>query len=1065
MLGLTVQLAFHYQYFNQITFMNSKILRKFSLLILFCTLASSLALAQQRRVTGKVTDSLGAPLPGVIVAVSGIPSNVGTTADGLYTIQIRSNSDVLVFSHIGYIRKQLPVGTQSRIDVSLTEVRNSLSDVVVVGYSTKKRAEILGSVATITGEELQDIPAPNLAGALRNRIAGVGVGQVSGRPGAPITLNIRGSTVSELVPGGTAEPLYIIDGITVNRDAFDALDPSQVENLTFLKDASAAIYGASGAKGVVLVTTKRGKIGKPTLSYNGYMGISDAAKTPDMLSPYDHAVLLNDTYRSASAAQSNFFLPADLDYIKGLNYKSWYKEVWQPSLTQRHNIGISGGSERVTFFLGGSYQNEDGNYAGFKYDKYSFRSGVVATIANGLKADVGFNVDWNIRTAQHNATDSDNLFFENIITVPGWVPMSIDGKYVNFASGIAGAVNTKAVSESGYSDIQKSKGYRINANLTYQPVFAKGLTARFQISQGSNATNSRLYRPPYNTYNFLRTGNNLALYTNQPDPITPTFAAGSLANSRVAPGISETNSYQAFVTLQYGKTFGKHTFDLLAGGEQTESNAENVSIFYSNQLIPGGEEYWAFDATTLTRNNISRSQAVKRSYFGRFNYNFDKKYLIEGVVRADASSNFSPNNRWGFSPSVGLGWVISNEEFMKSFDFISFLKLKANVGITGDDRVSERLWVDRYLIDTSNGYLYGNSNQNSLNQGVIANPNITWEKKRTINVGLEASLFNNKIDVTIEGFKNYNYDAFDRGANQLYPLYAGFTAPVINYRETYNWGTEISIGYKAKLATDFNLQANVNFGYGNSVTDKVIYTTGNLINNVAPDWQVGFGLDPRKWNSGNIGLKNLGMFRTQADVDGFMAKNPNYRLYNLVPQPGWLYYEDINGDGVITDADMQPLYKKTNSVFSPGITLNLSYKAFSLNTNIAARFGGKAFYDNRARIAPSVVRNVLDIWKDRWTIENPTEGRLPRFDDPSLTRNSDFWAVNNTMIRINTMTLSYRAPTKITSKLGIGGARILLTGNNLWTLVNPLKYKDPYTSNAYDYPILRTMSVGLSVNL
>jgi TonB-linked SusC/RagA family outer membrane protein len=1053
--------------------MDLNFLRKFSLLMLLCTLASTLALAQGRKITGKVTDSLGTPMPGVNVALRGVPSNVSTTVDGLYTIQVRSNSDVLVFTHIGFIRKQVAVGSQARIDVALSEERNVLAAVEVsVGYTSKKRAEILGSVATVTGQELQDIPAPNLAASLRGRVAGLGVSQVSGRPGAAVTLNIRNSTSSETAQGlgVTNEPLYIIDGITVTRDAFNALDASQVENLTFLKDASAAIYGAAGAKGVVLVTTKRGKVGKPTLTYNGYYGISDAARVPKMLSGYDHALLLNDGFRLSSAnnttsPSASLFLPEDLEYIRNLDYKSWYDEVWKPAVTQRHNLSISGGSDRVTFFTGGSYQNENANYPGLKNDKFSFRSGLVATIADGLKADIAFNVDWNIREAQSNfVNDQDTEFFRRLISIPRWVPISINGQYVNFAQGNLN-VNPKALVESGYYERQKSKAYRINANLTYQPTFLKGFTARFQLSQGSGSTNSRQYKPPYFTYNFARFGNNQALFTDQLTPTNGAFQNVASSNQTVTPNLSETNSYQGFLTLQYGKTFGKHTFNALAGGEQTSSNSENLAVTFSNQLIPGGEEYWAFDASTLRVQNIGRNQSVKRSYFGRFSYDFDKKYLIEGVVRADASSNFAPENRWGVFPSIGLGWVISNESFMKKFDFINFLKLKANVGLTGDDRVNDRLWVERYLIDVSNGYLYGNSNQNSLNQGVIPNRDITWEKKRTINVGIETSLFNNKLDLTIEGFRNYNYDGFDRGANQLYPLYAGFTAPVINYRETYNWGTEFSIGYRARVAKDWNIQTNINFSYGNSVNDRLIYSTGNLINNTAPDWQIGFGTDPRRYSSGNIGLRNLGMLRTQAEVDAFMAKNPNYRSYNLVPQPGWLIYEDTNGDGVITDNDMVPLYNNTNPVFAPGITLGVTYKNFNLNTNISARFGGKVFYDSQSRTPPSTTVNVLDIWKDRWTIDNPMEGKYPRFDDPSLNRNSDFWALNGTMVRINNMTLSYKAPLGLVRKLGLSGARILLTGNNLWTLVNPFSYKDPYTSNTYDYPVLRTISAGLSVNL
>jgi len=1050
--------------------MNLEFLRKFSWVFLLMTVTGTSLLAQQRQITGKVVDQKdGQPIPGVTVGIRGKSNNVTTNDKGEFGLVADPATDALVFSYVGYIRQIIPLAGKNRITVNFAEDSQTLDEdaVVVVGYGTKKRSEVLGSIATITGSEIQDVPAPNLAGALRNRVAGVGVSQVSGRPGAPITLNIRNSVVSEAVPGGTAEPLYVVDGITVTRDAFDNIDASMVENLTFLKDASASIYGASGAKGVVLVTTKRGKLGKPSITYNGYLGISDAAKTPEMLSAYDHALLLNDTYRTQSAPLSDIFLREDLDYIKTLNYKSWYDEVWQPSTMQRHNVGISGGSERITFFTGGSYQSENANYAGMKFDKYGFRSGVTATLSNGLKADINFNVDYNTREQHHNAQESDANFFERIVSIPRWVPISINGNYVNYN----GLINPKAVAESGYYNNSSTKGYRINGSLTYEPTFFKGFTAKLQISQASGSSKATQYIPPYKLYNYVRRGNNQQLFTDQLVNTSATssyFEPTSLATATITPGVSENNSYQGFITLQYSRTFAKHALNLLVGGEQSEGNSQSSTVRYSNQLIPGVDQYWAFDATTLTRQNFARTAVSKRSFFGRFDYDFNKKYLLEVITRLDASSNFATGNRWGVSPNAGIGWVVSQEDFFKNSKltrFVNFLKLKLNVGITGDDRVDQRLWQDRFLIDVTNGYLYGNSNQNSLNRSRLANPDITWEKKRTINLGLESSMFDNKLDIGIEVFKNYNYDAFDLGGNNLYPLYFGTAAPIVNYRETYNWGSEFTIGYKAKLAASWNLSASMNFGYGNSVVDRILYAPGNLINNVAPDWQVQFGTDPRVYNSSNIGLKTIGMFRTQAEVDSWMAKYPNYRLYDRVPQPGWLYFEDTNKDGVISDSDMVPLFKNTNAFFTSGISLNLSYKNFAFNTNINARFGGKIFYDSRARIAPSATRNVLTIWQDRWTIDNPMQGKYPRFDDPALTRNSDFWAVDGTMIRINTMTLSYKLAPVLARKLGLEGGRLLLTGNNLWTIINPLPYKDPYTSSAYDYPILRTISLGLSVNL
>lgn len=1046
--------------------MNSKLLRTLKGIVVLSLLFCASSYAQVKKITGKVTDSSdGGPMPGVNVSIKGQPSNVATNVDGMYTIQADPATDALVFSYIGFKRQTIVLAGKTTLNVSLASDNADLDEVIVVGYGTKKKSEILGSVASITGAEVMDIPAPNIAGALRNRIAGVGVSQASGRPGSAITLNIRNSTASETVAGATAEPLYIIDGITVDRNAFDAIDASMVENISFLKDASAAIYGAAGAKGVVLVTTKRGKIGKPGISYNGYMGVSDASRTPEMLSGLEHATLLNDTYKLYNSSESAFFTQSDLDYIAGTNYKSWYDELWKSATTQRHNLSISGGSDKITFFVGGSYQNENGNYAGLKVDKYGFRSGLTATIVEGLKADIAFNVDHNVRESQNTVSENDAGFFESIISVPRWVPISFDGVPVNFNNG--SPRNPLAVLQSGYYENRKSQAYRVNASLTYQPKFLKGLNAKLQVSQGGGNSSSTQYEPPYKLFNFLRVGNNSSIYINQPDPVTPSIDAVSVANSKVMPGLGRDNSYQGFFTLQYGKTLGLHTFDAIVGGEQTESDSENLSVYWRNQLIPEADDWWAFDPNTLTRQNRDIFQSTKRSFFGRFSYDFNKKYLIEGVARLDASSNFASGNRWGLAPSIGLGWVVSQENFFKNnVSFVNFLKLKFNYGIVGDDRVTERLWQERYQVDVSNGYLFGGYNGNGLNPSVFPNPDITWEKKETINAGVEASFFDSRLDIGVEFFRNRTFDGFDRGNNNRYPLYAGFTAPVINYREAYNWGSEFSISYRANLAKDLKLSTSINFSYGNSVVDRMIYAPGNLQENRPNQWlALSFGTDPRKYNANNIGLKTLGMFRTQAEIDAFLLKNPNYTLYGVVPQPGWLYYEDANGDGVVNDLDMAPMYNNTNSFFASGISLNLSYKDFSLSTNILARLGGKVFYDSRSRIAPSNTRNILSIWQDRWTTDNPSEGKYPRFDDPSLTRNSDFWAVDGTTIRVNNMTLSYKVPSRLANRLGLGGARILATGNNLWTIVNPLKYKDPYTSSAYDYPILRTLSLGLSVNL
>ncbi|WP_316818104.1 SusC/RagA family TonB-linked outer membrane protein [Pedobacter nyackensis] len=1048
--------------------MNFKLLRMLKGIFLLSLLFCASSYAQTKKITGKVTDaSDGGPMPGVNVSVKGKPSNVSTNADGIYTIQADPATDALVFSYIGFIRKTVPLAGQTTLHISLAQDDASLKEVEIisVGYGTKKKDEILGAVATITGAELMDIPAPNLAGALRNRIAGLGVSQVSGKPGAGISLNVRNSTTSAQGSGigATAEPLYIIDGISMpDSEAFDNLDASMVETITILKDASAAIYGAAAAKGVVLVTTKRGKAGKINLSYNGYLGVSDAATLPEMMSTYEHAMLLNEGIGIGNKPFSDSFSPEDMEYLKNLNYKSWYDELWQASATQKHNLSVSGGSDKVTFFAGGSYQNENGNYKGLKIDKYTLRSGLSATILPGLKADIAFNVDQNINIANNDlGKENDADFFRTIITTPGWVPISIEGKPVFFNN----IVNPLALLNSGYYDHRKGFGYRINANLSYQPAFVKGLTAKFQISQGGSSNRNRLYKAPYDVYRFATFGRGGKFYSNLPDPSKAIESVVTKENAETRAGQSTSNSYQGFLTLQYNKVIGLHTMDLTAGAEQTVSYGETQSNTWVGQLVPLVDDPWAFDLNKIGVPQRSVSEATKRSFFGRFSYDFNKKYLFEAVGRLDASSNFATGNRWGPSGSVGLGWIISHENFFKdNVKFVNFLKFKFNYGITGDDRVAARLWQERYAIGLNDGYLFGSNNGIGLNPAVLPNPGITWEKKQTFNAGFEASLFNSRLDLGVEVFRNFTYDGFDGGVDKLYPMYAGFKGATVNYREVYNWGSEFNIGYNANLTKDLKLNTSMNFGFGNSVVYRELYNPNELVINIGEDI-ITSGLDPRKYSSSNIGLIAKGMLRTQQEVDAFILANPNYNFRGNLPEVGWLVYEDTNKDGLISEADMVPMFKHTNAFLSTGINLNLGYKSLSLSTNINARFGGKVFYDSRAVTSATPTTNVLTIWRDRWTPENPTQGKMPRYDDPSIGINSTFWAVDGTMIRINNMTLAYKVPEKIARILGVGGARILATGNNLWTIVNPLKYKDPYTSSAYDYPTIRTISLGLSVNL
>ena len=1036
---------------------------KLVLLTVFSFLTVAL-FAQEVTITGTVTNKETAePLEGVSVKVKNTTTGTTTGKDGSFTIKAPSSESILSFSFVGFTVFEIKAGNGGLVlTIPLSKTDTNLDEVVVVGYSTQKRNRITGAISVVKASDIQDIPAPNIAGALRGRVAGLSVSQASGKPGAGITLNVRNSATSETARllGVTDEPLYVVDGITVTKDAFDNLDPSMVEDITILKDASAAIYGAAGAKGVVLITTKRGKIGKPRLSYSGYFGISDATRKPEMMTAFEHATLLNDAYRISNAPLSNFFTTEQLNYLKTLNYKSWFDQIWQPAHMQRHNLNFSGGSDKITFFAGGAFQNENGNYAGIKNDKYSFRTGVVANIAKGFKADINFNVDYRHRYSKNPTSENDQAFIEAMVQVPMWVPSQINGKYVNIGGSNP---NPLAAIESGYYSSNKSSGYRINSALSYDfSGVLKGLVARLQVSQATNNGSSTTYRPPYSLSDFKRFGPGNALYY---DTLLTTSIINGGNNSTYEPSMSKSNSYQGFFTLQYNKAIANHGVSVLLGGEQSETNTESVGVRWLNQVLPGLDDYWAFDQSGVTPSR-SVGNGVKRSFFGRLNYNYDGKYTVDAVTRFDASSNFATGKIWGVFPSVGVGWVVSRENFFrKNIAFINYLKLRFSYGVVGDDRVAERLWQERYRVDVS-GYLYNNTLQGGLNPERIPNPNITWEKKRAINGGIELSMLRDKLTLGVDFFQNFSYDAFDKGADQAFPMYAGFSAPVLNYMERYNWGSEFTIGYRENLTKDIRFNASMNFGFGNSVVSKILYNPFQLFETSPPDWQVQFGVDPRKYNTGNWGLKSLGMFRTQDQLDAFLGKNPGYLINNKVPQVGWLYFEDTNGDGVITDRDMVPMFKRTDAKFATSLQLAVSYKSLTLRANLVGRFGGKVLYDSKSREIASLTSNAPTFWSDRWTPENPN-GKFPRFDDESIARGweSDFWAVDGTMIRVNDMTLSYTLPKPVLDRIGMSDVRVLVTGNNLWVLKNPLKYKDPYSSYIFDYPTIRTISVGLSLGL
>lgn len=1023
--------------------------------------------AQERTVTGKVTDqATKAPLEGVSVVVNKGVATTLTNKQGEFKVRVPSPDAVIAFTYINYLDYEVKAGTADNITITLFKVDKIMEDVVVVGYGTQKRSNINGAIGVIKPKEIEDLPVADLGAALVNRLPGVGVSFASGKPGSTTAINIRNSTASSAAStlGVTADPLYVIDNIVVRKEDFDNLDATLIEDISFLKDASAAIYGAAGAKGVVLVTTKRGKAGKPRISYTGYYGLNDATVKPKVLSAYEHAKMLNDGYELTGAADNQRFSQADLDFLKTAPYKSWYDELWKASSLNRHTMNVSGGSERVTFFAGANYYKESGNYGDISINKYGLRSGMNAKIMDGLTADVIFASDFskdNRNTLKGASDETDDLSIRALFLTPQWVPMTIDGNPVSWTgANPPGRWNPQALFNSGNYKWEKSQGLSVNASLEYKPTFLKGLTARVQYGKLNRNANHKEYFPPYLVYNYNRKGQNGLLYDNTL-PTTPTQLVSN--SDQLGESTTLNNSYQLIGMLSYSHNFRTSDFDIMVGFDQSESNSENVFFYKNGQLVPGVDEFWAFSNAGQTIRNPTYTVGAKRSYLGRMNYVLLNKYSLQVIARYDGSANFAPGNRWGLFPSVGLGWKISEEDFFReNLPFIDYMKIRANYGLVGEDRVNARLWEGRYTQTT--GALFGTTVTNGLDPQVFPNPNISWEKSRTLNVGTDIALLKNKLNLTVDVYQRYSYDGYDVQVGAGFPPTAGGTIAVVNYGEQLSWGSEFAIGYQTKLSRDWGFSADVNFGWSNSQVLKAYYVGSNLGEYGNKDLGLTLGRDPRKYNSNNYGYIAKGILRTQADVDALLAKNPNYLIGGVKPQVGFMDYEDINGDGKIEDMDVTTMFNRTTSIVSGGITLGVTYKSFKLQTNFNLAIGGKKFYDSEARKVPTTTQNAPSFWADHWTPDNPG-AKYPRADAPLAKENSTFWAVNGTVSHINNAILTYSVPKEISDRLRIPSFRVTLSGRNLLNIYNPFKYKDPYTGNFAEYPTLRSVALGVNMTL
>jgi TonB-linked SusC/RagA family outer membrane protein len=691
--------------------MNSKFLHKFSLFLLLMLFASTILLAQDRRVTGKVTEVDGSPIPGVNVSLKGKPSNVSTNAEGIYTIQVQSDADVLVFSYIGFVRQQIPVGSQKSINVTLASENNTLNDVVIVGYGTQKKTSLTGSVATPDLKMVEDIPALNITAALRGTVPGLSVSGGAQRPSQPTTITIRNPVAYAKDGGQGTNPIFVIDDIIRTQVDFDQLDISEVESVSILKDAEAAIFGVQGANGVVLVRTKKGKPGAPKFNFTSSLGISNATAMPKMMNSLQLGTFLND-YTNASAYMqtvpgtpvdkfynaegylvtagvaattrtATWYTPDELAYFAN-NSHDYFDEAFNNAYVWRTALNISGGTDKVTYFVGGDYVNQNSNFSGINSYKYGLRAAIEAKPAKGLTTSLALNTNvgynrsyWYKLTSTSENLDNDAASLQN---VQPWQEYFINGNPV-----VIGGSNNGGNDNVNFFQIQNSNNYtggtststNILGKISWEIPGIKGLVATATMNKNLNGANNKQFGTTFVYYKYAGLGANNHIPGGA---LTGTFNVLNGDKVRLTPTFAD--SYQFDGGLNYNRSFGKHNLSAIALFEQRESYSEGVAA-EATGVVVGALDYQTFTTSTNSSNQSGQlSQAGFQAAIGRINYDYDSKYLAQVVFRADGSSRFAPGNNWGYFPAASVGWVASKESFIAdNAKWIDMLKFRFSIGL------------------------------------------------------------------------------------------------------------------------------------------------------------------------------------------------------------------------------------------------------------------------------------------------------------------------------------------------------------------------------------------------
>ncbi len=986
---------------------------------------------QEIVITGKVSDEDGNPLPGVNILIKGTLAGTISNADGNYSIEVDDPNATLVFSFIGFIPQEIAVGNQTSINVSMEVDAIGIKEVVAIGYGTQEKASLTGAIGNVEGEALEKVPSLSLSNTLAGKMPGLVTLNRSGEPGEDFsTFFIRG--VSTL---GNNSPLVVIDGVA-GRGGVNTINPRDIESISILKDASAAIYGAQAANGVILITTKRGKSGKPTISYSANQGIVQPTRMPEMADAATYAEYLN--YQLGLFNQSPQYTLEDIQKFRDgsspLTHPNtdWIDETVKNFSTQsQHNLSVRGGNENVKYFVAGNYSNQDGIFKNglHDYKVLGGRSNIDVNITDNLLVSAGLYFTETNQMRPYTPTKGIlQSAYRGYPTLMNILPNGKPG----YALATFQNPTVQATDATGFRN-DKQYLYQTTFSFKYDIPFVNGLGLTGQIAYDQQQNDYKGWALPYFLY----------AYDAEDDSYSETKVGPT--NPQLDQQSSLRTKVDENIRLTYSIENETHRLNAFAAVEQTENKYNFIYVFRQDYATSAIDQIFAGSPVNMQTDG-SATRFARRNYFGRISYGYQNKYLVDFNIRYDGSTNFPKSKRYGLFPGISVGWVISDEPFLQGLEFVDQLKLRGSWGQMGNDQIDPFQYLAAYTI--TSGAFFGTSRelQQGIRKSVEPNINVTWEVANITNVGFDATLWEGMLAVTADVFKTRRENILSQRSASI-PNFTGLSLPDENIGIVENSGFELQLSHQRNVRDNFNYTVRGNASYARN---KVIFVD-EAIDRL--EWQKSEGLP---MNS-DLYYINKGIYRSQEEIDN--SPHPSGT------RVGDLQYEDVNGDQVIDSRDRKRLDKTAIPEIVFGSGFSVQYNSFDLDVFFQGQGRAWKYY----YIPQGVFGNVIKEMAENRPGPNNPNSKYPNIysdeGEPGAW-DSDFWLYSASFVRLKSLELGYKLPSNLLSKLGIINARIYVNGLNLLT-IDKLKYIDPEgdVNRGLHYPQNRVFNFGIDITI